>query len=157
MADDVNSRAAKIVARLKKEYPDAGCSLSYKTAHQLLVATILSAQTADEQVNKITPGLFRRYRTIEDFAGADIAELEEAIKSMGLYRNKAKAIKTSAVQLLHEFGGVMPDALNDMLVSLEDSRQKIRGYTHNLEQMVHLRTRAFGWWALTWTRRRWRA
>ena len=115
MADDVKSRAAKIVVRLKKEYPDAGCSLSYKTAHQLLVATILSAQTADEQVNKITPELFRKYRTIEDFAGADVAGLEEAIRSMGLYRNKAKAIKTSAVQLLHEFGGRMPDTLDGML------------------------------------------
>jgi endonuclease-3 len=126
MADDIKARARKIVAKLKKEYPDAGCSLRYKTAHQLLVATILSAQTSDEQVNKITPALFKKYKSIEAFAGADISELEGDIKAIGLYRNKAKSIKQSAVQILHEFGGKVPDNMDD-LVTLSGVGRKTAG------------------------------
>jgi endonuclease-3 len=126
MADDTKARARKIVARLKKEYPDAGCSLRYKTAHQLLVATILSAQTTDEQVNKITPGLFRKYKSIEAFAGAKMSGLEQDIKSIGLYRNKAKSIKQSAMQILHEFGGEVPDNMDD-LVRLSGVGRKTAG------------------------------
>jgi endonuclease-3 len=108
-------RAAGIVARLKKAYPTSGCSLKFKTAHQLLVATILSAQTTDEQVNKITPALFRKYRTIEDFAAVPLSELENDIRSIGLYRNKARSIKESAVMVLHEYGGRMPDTLDEII------------------------------------------
>ncbi len=126
LADDTKARARKIVAKLKKEYPDAGCSLRYKTAHQLLVATILSAQTTDEQVNKVTPGLFKKYRSVEAFAGARITELEKDVKSIGLYRNKAKSIKQSAVQIIHEFGGEIPDSLDD-LVKLQGVGRKTAG------------------------------
>lgn len=126
MTGETNSRARKIVARLKIEYPDAGCSLRYKTVHQLLVATILSAQTSDEQVNKITPGLFRKYKSIEAFAGAKISELENDVKSIGLYRNKAKSIKQSAVQILHEFGGDVPYNMDD-LVKLSGVGRKTAG------------------------------
>jgi endonuclease III len=111
---DHKKRATKIVALLKKAYPDSGCSLHYKSAHQLLVATILSAQATDESVNKVTPALFKKYHSIEHFAGADITELENDIKSIGLYRNKAKSIKQSAVMILHEFGGVVPDTLTEI-------------------------------------------
>lgn len=126
MADDVKAHARKIVAKLKKEYPDAGCSLRYKTVHQLLVATILSAQTTDEQVNKVTPALFRKYKTVEAFAGTKISELEKDIMSIGLYRNKAKSIKQSAVQILHEFGGEVPDNMDD-LVKLSGVGRKTAG------------------------------
>jgi len=126
MTDEVKARARKIVAKLKKEYPNAGCSLRYKTVHQLLVATILSAQTTDEQVNKITPALFRKYKSIEAFAGAKLSELEKDIMSIGLYRNKAKSIKQSAMQILHEFGGEVPDNMDD-LVKLSGVGRKTAG------------------------------
>lgn len=108
-------RAAKIIALLKKAYPQSGCSLRFKTAHQLLVATILSAQATDEQVNKITPALFRKYRTIEAFASVALPELEADIRSIGLFRNKAKSIKESAVMILHRFGGRVPDTLDEII------------------------------------------
>jgi endonuclease III len=109
-------RAAKIVALLKKTYPDSGCSLTFKTAHQLLVATILSAQSTDEQVNKITPALFRKYRTVEAFAAVPLPELENGIRSIGLYRNKARAIKESAIMILHRFGGRVPETLEEIVM-----------------------------------------
>jgi len=108
-------RARKIIAALRKAYPDSQCSLTYKTAHQLLVATILSAQATDESVNKVTPTLFRKYRTIEAFAAVDIAELENDIKTIGLYRNKAKSIKNASIMLLHEFGGKMPETIAELI------------------------------------------
>lgn len=114
MISDTKRRAAKIIRLLKDAYPDTKCSLSYKSAHQLLVATILSAQTTDAQVNKVTPGLFKRFTSIEDFAGAKIEDIENAIKSIGLYRNKAKAIKHSSIAILHDFGGEMPDTLEEL-------------------------------------------
>ncbi|MFH1699015.1 MAG: endonuclease III [Candidatus Zixiibacteriota bacterium] len=115
MIKDTKRRAKKIIELLKAEYPDSGCSLKFKTAHQLLVSTILSAQTTDEQVNKITPGLFKKYKSIHDFAAADMTQLENNIKSIGLYRNKAKSIKNSAVAILHDFGGKVPDKLGDII------------------------------------------
>jgi endonuclease III len=108
-------RAAKIVAWLKKAYPHSGCSLKFETAHQLLVATILSAQTTDEQVNKITPALFRKYGTVEAFAAAPLTKLENDIRSIGLYHNKARSIKESAVMILHEYGGQVPDTLDEII------------------------------------------
>lgn len=112
--DDVKKRARRIVALLKKAYPDSTCSLKFKSAHQLLVATILSAQATDQQVNKVTPSLFARYKSIKDFAAVDISRLENDIKSIGLYRNKAKSIKQSAVMLLHEYMGKMPESLDEI-------------------------------------------
>lgn len=108
-------RAAQIIARLKKAYPESGCSLRFRTAHQLLVATILSAQATDEQVNKVTPALFRKYRTIEAFASVALPELEDDIRSIGLYRHKAKAIRESAVIILHRFGGRVPETLDEII------------------------------------------
>jgi endonuclease-3 len=108
-------RASHIVRRLKKEYPDSKCSLKFKSVHQLLVATILSAQATDEQVNKITPSLFAKYKSIKEFAAANIEELQADIRSIGLFRNKALSIKESSVKLLHEFGGRMPDSLDEIV------------------------------------------
>lgn len=100
---------------MKKEYPNAGCSLAYGTVHELLVATILSAQTADEQVNKITPALFAKYRAVEEFASANIRELEKSIRSIGLFHNKAKAIKESAAMICCHYNGIMPDSLDELI------------------------------------------
>ena len=85
--------AKEIVRLLRKAYPDATCSLDFKTPFQLVVAVMLSAQCTDERVNKTTPKLFERCKTVEDFANIDIKELEELIHPCGFYRNKAKNIK----------------------------------------------------------------
>ncbi len=93
-------RAAEIVERLKVEYPNAKCSLTYKTTHQLLVATILSAQCTDKRVNQITPELFKKYRNIESFAYCDVEELAQDIYSAGYHNSKARSIQGSALKIV---------------------------------------------------------
>ena len=109
------TRAKKIVKALKTAYPDAKCSLNFKNIHQLMVATILSAQCTDERVNIVTQDLFKKYRSIKDFAGAGIKQLEKDIHSTGFYRNKAKSIKTSAQQLLEHYSGSIPRTLDELV------------------------------------------
>ena len=109
------ARALKILARLKKAYPNARCSLDYKNPLQLLVATILSAQCTDARVNLVTPALFSKYRNAEDFAGADIAELESLIRSTGFYRNKARNIKAACKIIAEKHGGSVPSTMEGML------------------------------------------
>lgn len=99
---------------LKQTYPDATCSLDFKTPFQMIVAVMLSAQCTDERVNKTTPALFERYKTIQDFADIDIKELEEIIHPCGFYKNKAKNIKLCAKQLLENFDGKVPDNMDDL-------------------------------------------
>ncbi|MDX9856578.1 MAG: endonuclease III [candidate division Zixibacteria bacterium] len=111
---DKTARAKKIVALLKKRYPDAKTSLDYDTVHQLMVATILSAQCTDERVNMTTPALFERFRSVKDFAEADSDELESLIQSCGFFRAKAKSIKSSARVLLERFGGEMPRTIDEL-------------------------------------------
>ncbi|MEM2138506.1 MAG: endonuclease III [Candidatus Anstonellaceae archaeon] len=108
-------RALKILSILKKTYPAAKCSLDYQDPLQLLVATILSAQCTDERVNKTTPALFARYRAAADFANAGIAELEQAIRSTGFYRNKAKNIKAACRIIAEKHGGKVPRTMEEML------------------------------------------
>ena len=93
-------RMAYIVSILKQEYPDAHCSLEYKSSFQLLVSTILSAQCTDERVNKVTKGLFSKYSTPIDFAQLPIEIIKKEIYSTGFYNNKAKSIKGMALQLI---------------------------------------------------------
>jgi len=112
---DKKQRVVKIIRLLKKNYPNARCTLNFKSVHQLLVATILSAQCTDERVNKVTPALFEKYKTIEAFANADIKELEQDIYTTGFYTNKAKAIKQSAAQILNDFGGRIPGTLDELV------------------------------------------
>ena len=107
-------RANEIIAVLHEHYPGAKTALRYKSVHQLLVATILSAQCTDERVNMVTPGLFRKYRSIKAFAEADVEELGEDIKSTGFFNNKARAIKQSAQELLEKFGGRMPRTIEEL-------------------------------------------
>ena len=104
-----------IIARLRETNPDAHCELNYDTAHQLLVATILSAQCTDERVNQVTPDLFAAYPTIADFAAADRVELEGAIHSTGFFRQKARYIQESSQAILHEYGGELPGTMEELL------------------------------------------
>jgi len=106
-----------IIRILKKEYPEAKIALRFNDAWQLLVATILSAQCTDVRVNMVTPGLFKKYRTVQDFAKAGPGELEKDIRSTGFYKNKAKAIIGSAKKVLEEFGGEVPGTM-EALTSL---------------------------------------
>ena len=118
------SDAIKFVEILKETYPDATCSLDFKTPFQMVVAVMLSAQCTDERVNKTTPALFDRCKTIPDFADIDLKELEEIIHPCGFYKNKAKNIKLCAKQVLEKFNGVVPDNMDD-LQSLAGVRKKI--------------------------------
>lgn len=111
------TRMAEILAILKKEYPDAHCSLIYSSPFQLLVATVLSAQCTDERVNKVTPELFKRFPTPEAMAGTDLLELEGLIRSTGFFRSKAKALLQLSRFLVQNHGGKVPqdrDVLTQM-------------------------------------------
>ncbi|BAZ03748.1 endonuclease III [Calothrix sp. NIES-3974] len=108
-------RALEILVRLKRIYPDATCSLNYSTPVQLLVATILSAQCTDERVNKVTPELFARFPDAVAIANADVTEIEELIKSTGFYRNKAKNIQAACRRIVTDFGGEVPQRMDDLL------------------------------------------
>ncbi len=107
-------RLLRVIEILKREYPDAKCTLDFRTSHELLVAAILAAQCTDERVNQVTPGLFARYPSVEAFAKADISELEEMIKPTGFFRNKAKAIIESAQVILDHYGGKVPDTIEEL-------------------------------------------
>ena len=103
------------VQTLKNTYPDATCSLDFKTPFQLVVAVMLSAQCTDERVNKTTPALFERCKTIQDFADIDLQELEQIIHPCGFYKNKAKNIKLCAKQVLENFDGKVPQTMEELL------------------------------------------
>ena len=107
--------AIKIVEILKEYYPDAQCSLDFKTPFELVVATILSAQCTDERVNKTTPFIFDKYSTPEDFANIDINELENLIHPCGFYKNKAKNIKACAQKIISDFNGKVPVSAEDLI------------------------------------------
>ena len=100
---------------LKTTYPDATCSLDFKTPFQMVVAVMLSAQCTDERVNKTTPALFDRCKTIQDFAEIDITELEQLVHPCGFYKNKAKNIKLCAKQVLENFNGQVPQTMEELL------------------------------------------
>lgn len=108
-------RALEILVRLKHLYPEAPCTLNYETPVQLLVATILSAQCTDERVNLVTPELFRRFPDAPALAGADLGELEELVRSTGFYRNKAKNIQAACRLIVSEFGGQVPQSMDELL------------------------------------------
>ena len=107
-------RAISAVEALKKEYPEAICSLNYKDEFQLLAATRLSAQCTDARVNIVTPALFEKYPTVEDFAEAEVADVEELIRSCGFYRTKAKDLVEMAKKIISDFGGKVPDNIEDL-------------------------------------------
>lgn len=109
------ARTQEILARLKREYPDAKCALNYRNPFELLVATILSAQCTDARVNMTTPALFARYPRPEDMAGAKQEELEDLIKSTGFFRNKAKSLLGMSNALVDRHGGSVPAGMEELV------------------------------------------
>ena len=107
--------ARTILGRLKKRYPSIGTALRYRNPWQLLVATVISAQTTDENVNAVTPVLFRRWPTVDDLAAADPVHVEEVIFSTGFYRQKTKSIINLSEDLVSRFGGEVPRDLDDLV------------------------------------------
>jgi endonuclease III len=106
---------SEVIPRLKREYPDATTELNWTNPLELLVATMLSAQTTDIRVNQVTEALFEKYRTAEDYAGADPAQLEEDIRPTGFYRNKARALQGMARALLERHGGEVPRTMAELV------------------------------------------
>ena len=107
-------RLRKVLAIIGEMYPDAHCELDYQTPFQLLVAVILSAQTTDKSVNKVTPQLWQHYPTIADLAAANVVDVENDLRTIGLYKNKARNIVKTARAVLQDFDGVVPKTHKDL-------------------------------------------
>lgn len=107
-------RAAEIIGLLRGEYPDVKCALIYKKPHELLIATRLSAQCTDKRVNMVTPAMFERFGSINDFAEADVSEVEEYIRTCGLFKTKAQDIVGMCRMLRDEYGGKVPDSIEEL-------------------------------------------
>ncbi len=107
--------ASEVIVRLKTEYPDARTELDWSNPLELLVATILSAQTTDVQVNRVTESLFSKYRTAEDYADSTPDELEEDIRPTGFYRNKARSLRGMASVLVEKHGGEVPRTMSELI------------------------------------------
>jgi endonuclease-3 len=114
-AADRQKRVGKILAGLDRMYPDAACALHHSNAWELLAATILSAQSTDKRVNMVTPGLFRKYPAIADFASVSQAELAQDIRSTGFFNNKSKSLIGAARKILGDFGGEVPRTMEELL------------------------------------------
>jgi len=112
---ELKQRNRKIIRLLKRAYPDAQCSLNHSNAFELLIATILSAQCTDERVNLVTHDLFRKYQFPEDYLQVAPAELQNDIRTTGFFRNKAKAIQGTAKVLIEEYGGKVPQTMDELL------------------------------------------
>ncbi len=108
-------RVAEILKRLDQTYPDVTCALTHSSAWELLVATILSAQSTDVNVNRVTPELFRKYPTVEAFAAITPEQLEPDVRSTGFFRNKSKSVVGAARRIVSDFGGQVPDNMQDLL------------------------------------------
>ncbi len=104
-----------IIAELRRLYPDARCSLNFTNPLELLIATQLSAQCTDERVNIVTADLFKKYRSVEDYATVSQEELEQDIRSTGFYRNKAKNIRAASQRIITNYGGEVPRTMEDLL------------------------------------------
>ena len=114
-ARERGQRVRKILARLDQLFPEATCALHHRDAWQLLVATILSAQCTDKRVNQVTPVLFQKYPTLQDFANVNQEELAQNVRSTGFYNNKAKALVGAAKKILSDFGGKVPRTMEALL------------------------------------------
>jgi endonuclease III len=109
------TRLKKIIVALDRAYPEAHCELDHKSPLQLLIATILSAQCTDKRVNIVTQDLFKCYRSAADYANAPLAELEQAIKTTGFFRNKARHIKTACQAIVQKHGGKVPQTMEELI------------------------------------------
>lgn len=114
-AAERKARVAKILKLLDEMYPNATCALHHNDPWQLLVATILSAQCTDKRVNEVTPGLFRKYPAVADFAHVSQAELAQDIRSTGFFNNKSKSVIGAAQKILNQFGGQVPKTIEELL------------------------------------------
>jgi len=121
--ESTRRRARLVLRRLKRRYPEMGTALDYRSAWELLVSTIISAQTTDENVNAVTPALFDRWPTPAKLAGARLEEVEQVIFSSGFYRQKTKSIVTMSADLMERFRGEVPDDL-DQLITLRGVGRK---------------------------------
>jgi endonuclease-3 len=111
----LQARTKKIIAGLRKTYPDAHCELNYSNPLELLIATILSAQCTDKRVNMVTAELFKKHRSAADFANAPLAELEQDIRTTGFFRNKAKNIQACCRKLVERHGGAVPGTMEELI------------------------------------------
>lgn len=116
METDKRKYLPLIISRLIKEYPSPKTALHYKSPHQLLISTILSAQCTDERVNKVTEKLFEKYKSVGDYANAELSELEKDIRQTGFFRNKAKNIKKGCKMLIEKFDGQVPNTMKEILL-----------------------------------------
>lgn len=112
--DIKKKRASEVVARLKQAYPNAHCELNFTNALELLVATILSAQCTDKQVNIVTQDLFKKYRSAADYANANLEELQNDVRRIGFFRNKAKNIQACCRSLIEKHGGEVPKTMEEL-------------------------------------------
>jgi endonuclease-3 len=110
-----SERVQKIISGLNKAYPDAHCELNYSNPLELLVATILSAQCTDKRVNIVTADLFRKYRSAADYVKVPAAELEQAIKTTGFFRNKTKSIKAASQSIVEKHAGKVPQSMEELI------------------------------------------
>ena len=115
MKIDKEKQAKDVVRILAREYPEAHCALNHNSAFELLIATILSAQCTDERVNIVTAELFRKYKGPQDYLDIEQEELEEDIRSTGFFRNKTKNIRAACERIVNEYGGEVPDNMEDLL------------------------------------------
>lgn len=115
MVAEKKKQTAEVIKRLKKAYPGAHCALIHTTPFELLIATILSAQCTDVRVNIVTANLFRKYRSPADFVNVSLGELEKDIHSTGFFRNKAKNIQAACKRIIEEYGGKVPQTMDEML------------------------------------------
>ena len=113
---ELSAHALEVLARLKREYPDAHCELNFETPLQLLIATILSAQCTDKRVNMVTPDLFRTFPTAQDLAAADSKLLEEMIRSTGFFRNKTKSLLGMSAAIVERHGGEVPSTMDELVL-----------------------------------------
>src|SRR2546421_11276832 len=109
------ARIKKIIAALRKTYPDAHCELNYSNPLELLIATILSAQCTDKRVNLVTADLFKKYRSAADYARAPEPDIQKAIQSTGFFRNKTKSIRTATEAILRRHGGQVPQTMEELI------------------------------------------
>jgi endonuclease III len=108
-------RVQEILRRLDQQYPGVTCALTHRNAWELLVATILSAQSTDVNVNRVTPGLFQKYPSVQDFAALEPEDLQPDVRSTGFFRNKSKSVVGAAKKIVADFGGQVPDNMDDLL------------------------------------------
>ena len=139
-------RVAEILQKLDEAYPEAECALTHRTPWELLVATILSAQTTDVRVNMVTPELFKRFPTPAAMAKAKLPELEQLIRTTGFFRNKAKSIQGAAKKITEEFGGKVPQTLAELITIPGAARKTanvVLGVSFGLAEGVVVDTHVF--------------